>query len=54
VNGRELPADDNDVLGVGALGVHRIGSDDDAAQVDPVQQQGFGIVVGCPVRGVSI
>ncbi|MFI0226370.1 hypothetical protein [Streptomyces lydicus] len=27
---------------MGALGVHRIGGDDDAAQVDPVQQRGEG------------
>ncbi|MFF7881801.1 hypothetical protein ACH40F_16260 [Streptomyces sp. NPDC020794] len=40
-----MPADDDDVLGVGALGVHRIGGDGDAAQVDPVQPQGFGMVV---------
>ena len=30
----------DNVLGVGALSVHRIGGDDDAAQLDPVQQRG--------------
>ncbi|MET8564079.1 hypothetical protein ABZV75_27230 [Streptomyces flaveolus] len=37
-----MAASGDDVLGVGALGVHRIGGDDDAAQVEPVQQRGEG------------
>ncbi len=37
-----VAAGGDDVLGVGALGVHRVGGDGDAAQVDPVQQWGEG------------
>lgn len=35
-----VAADGDEVFGVGALGVHRVGGDDRAVQVDALQQRG--------------